>query len=137
MQHDPRYDDVVDDVKAFLATRIEHAIAAGIDERKIWVDPGIGFGKTVDHNIQLLRRLRELLGLGRPLLVGTSRKSFLGKITGAPVEQRLGATVASCVLAAANGADWVRVHDVRPVREGLVVAAAILDPERAAAIGER
>ncbi len=137
MQEDPTYDDVVDDVKAFLAERIEHAVAAGIDERRIWVDPGIGFGKTADHNIQLLRRLGELRSLGRPLLVGTSRKSFIGKITGAPVERRLGGTIASCALAAANGADWVRVHDVEEVREGLVVAAAILDPERAGSIGER
>jgi dihydropteroate synthase len=137
MQENPTYDDVVDDVKAFLAERIEHATGQGIAEEKIWVDPGIGFGKTLEHNIQLLRRLRELLTLGRPLLVGPSRKSFLGKITGAPVDERLGATVAACVIAAANGADWVRVHDVGPVREGLVAAEAILDPEAAAALGER
>ena len=137
MQEHPSYGDVVDDVKAFLAERIEVATAAGIDEERIWVDPGIGFGKTVEHNLELLRRLGELRELGRPLLVGSSRKSFIGKLTGAPVDQRLGGTIASCVLAVANGADWLRVHDVGPVREALTVTEAILDPERAAAIAER
>jgi dihydropteroate synthase len=137
MQEDPRYDDVVDDIKDFLAERIEFAVSEGVDEERIWVDPGIGFGKTVEHNLELLRRLGEFSGLGRPLLVGTSRKSFLGKLTGAPVDERLGGTVASNVIAFANGADVLRVHDVAPVREALTVAEAILDRERAAAIGER
>jgi dihydropteroate synthase len=137
MQEDPIYDDVVDDVRAFLAERLERAVAAGVEEERVWVDPGIGFGKTVDHNLPLLRRWEELRELGRPILVGTSRKSFIGKLTGAPVEQRLGGTIATCVLAVANGADAVRVHDVGPVREALTVAAAILDPERAEAIAER
>jgi dihydropteroate synthase len=136
MQEDPTYDDVVDDVKAFLAERVERAVAAGVKEERIWVDPGIGFGKTVDHNLQLLRRLGELLTLGRPILVGTSRKSFLGKLSGAPVDQRLGGTIATCVLAVANGAAAVRVHDVAPVREALAIEAAILDPAIAAAIGD-
>jgi dihydropteroate synthase len=136
MQEDPTYGDVVDDVKAFLADRVERAVAAGVEEERIWVDPGIGFGKTVDHNLELLRRLGELRDLGRPILVGTSRKSFLGKLSGAPVDQRLGGTIATCVLAVANGAAAVRVHDVRPVREALAVEAAILDPETAAAIGD-
>jgi dihydropteroate synthase len=137
MQESPTYDDVVDDVKALLARRIEYATGEGIAEEKIWVDPGIGFGKTLEHNLQLLRRLRELRSLGRPLLVGPSRKSFLGRITGAPVDQRLGGTIAACAIAVANGADWVRVHDVGPVSEGLIAAEAVLDPEGAAAIGER
>jgi dihydropteroate synthase len=132
MQEDPTYDDVVDDVKAFLAGRIEFAIAEGIDEERIWADPGIGFGKTVEHNLELLRRLGELAELGRPIVVGTSRKSFIGKLTGAPVERRLGGTIASSVLAFANGAEVLRVHDVGPVREALTVAEAILDPDRAA-----
>jgi dihydropteroate synthase len=136
MQEDPTYDDVVDDVKALLAERVERAVAAGVKEERIWVDPGIGFGKTVDHNLQLLRRLGELLTLGRPILVGTSRKSFLGKLSGAPVDQRLGGTIATCVLAVANGAAAVRVHDVAPVREALAIEAAILDPAIAAAIGD-
>jgi dihydropteroate synthase len=126
MQDDPRYDDVVDDVRAFLAERIEFAIAQGIEEERIWVDPGIGFGKTVEHNLELLRRLAELGGLGRPLVVGTSRKSFIGKLAGAEVEDRLGGTVASNVLAYANGADVLRVHDVGPAKEALTTADAIL-----------
>jgi dihydropteroate synthase len=136
MQEDPTYADVVDDVKAFLAERVQRAVAAGVKEERIWVDPGIGFGKTVDHNLELLRRLGELGGLGRPILVGTSRKSFLGRLTGAPVGERLGGTIATCVLAVANGAAALRVHDVAPVREALAIEAAILDPDTAAAIGD-
>jgi dihydropteroate synthase len=134
MQEDPTYDDVVDDVKAFLAERIDFATAEGIDEERIWVDPGIGFGKTVEHNLELLRRLGELADLRRPIVVGTSRKTFIGKLTGAPVDRRLGGTIASSVIAFANGADILRVHDVGPVREALTVAEAILDPRRAALI---
>jgi dihydropteroate synthase len=126
MQDNPTYEDVVDDVKALLSERIEFALSEGIDEARITVDPGIGFGKTVDHNLELLRRLGELRDLGRPICVGTSRKSFIGKITGRPTDQRLGGTVASCVLAYANGAELLRVHDVREVREALTVAEAIL-----------
>jgi dihydropteroate synthase len=126
MQENPTYEDVVDDVKAFLEERMEFATAEGVPEERIWLDPGIGFGKTVEHNLELLHRLRELTELGRPLLVGTSRKSFLGKITGAEVDDRLGGTIASCALAFANGAAMIRVHEVREVREGMQVAAAIL-----------
>jgi dihydropteroate synthase len=128
MQDDPVYDDVVDEVRAFLADRVEFAVGEGIEADRIWVDPGIGFGKTVDHNLELLARLGELSDLGRPILVGTSRKSFIGRITGRDVNGRLGGTIASCVLAYANGAAMVRVHDVGPVREALHVAEAILDP---------
>ncbi len=134
MQENPVYEDVVDEVKGFLAGGIEAAVAAGVEEARIWVDPGIGFGKTVDHNLELLRRLGELTDLGRPILVGTSRKSFIGKLTGAPVEERLGGTIASSVIAVSNGASAVRVHDVRPMREALAVTAAILDPAVAAGI---
>jgi dihydropteroate synthase len=137
MQENPVYDDVVGDVKAFLAERIELAISEGIAEERIWVDPGIGFGKTVEHNLELLRRLGELRDLGRPILVGTSRKSFIGKLTGAPADERLGGTIASSILAYANGAEILRVHDVAPVREALDAAAAILDPDRADAIADR
>jgi dihydropteroate synthase len=126
MQENPTYDDVVDDVKAFLAERIEYAVSEGVAEERIWVDPGIGFGKTVEHNLELLRRLRELSDLGRPICVGTSRKSFIGKITGRPVDQRLGGTIASGVLAYANGAEMLRVHDVRETRGALTVAETIL-----------
>jgi dihydropteroate synthase len=137
MQENPAYDDVVDEIRAFLAERIEFAVSEGIAEERIWVDPGIGFGKTLEHNLELIRRLGELNQLGRPLMVGTSRKSFVGKLTGAPVDQRLGGTVASCVLAYSRGADILRVHDVGPVRDAITVAQAILDPERAAAIADR
>ena len=108
-----------------------------MDEARIWVDPGIGFGKTVEHNLELLRRLGELRELGRPVMVGTSRKSLIGKLTGASVESRLGGTIASNVIAYANGAEMLRVHDVGPMREALTVAEAILEPERAAAIADR
>jgi dihydropteroate synthase len=126
MQQNPTYRDVVDDVRAFLLERMEFATAEGVKEDRIWLDPGIGFGKTLAHNLELLRRLDELLLLGRPLVVGTSRKSFIEKITGAPVESRLGGTIASTVLAYANGAEMLRVHDLPEVRQALTVAQAIL-----------
>jgi dihydropteroate synthase len=127
MQENPTYDDVVDDIKAFLAERIEFAVGEGIDEERIWVDPGIGFGKTVEHNLELHRRLGELTELGRPIIFGSSRKGFLGKLTGAEVSERVGGTIASNVLAHANGASMLRVHDVAPMRQALMAADAILD----------
>jgi dihydropteroate synthase len=126
MQEHPSYEDVVEDVKAFLAERIEFALACGVLEERIWVDPGIGFGKTLEHNLELLRRLDELRALGRPICVGTSRKSFIGKIAGREATDRLGGTIASNVLALMRGAEIFRVHDVRAVREALQVAEAIL-----------
>ncbi len=132
MQRDPRYGDVVDDVKAFLHERMEFAVGEGIEERRLLLDPGIGFGKTVDHNLALLARLDELASLGRPLVIGTSRKSFLGRIAGDGDERperggrRLAATVASNVLALERGASIFRVHEVAPLREALEVAAATL-----------
>jgi dihydropteroate synthase len=126
MQRDPRYTDVVAEVKAFLAERLAAAAVAGIAEERVWLDPGIGFGKTPAHNMELLRCLGELRKLGRPLVIGTSRKSFIGKVDGSPADQRLGGTIASSVLAAAEGADVLRVHDVAEVRQALVVAAAVL-----------
>jgi dihydropteroate synthase len=126
MQDAPRYDDVVDDVRSFLAARIEAAVDAGIAEARIWIDPGIGFGKTLEHNLELLRRLGELRELGRPLVVGTSRKRFLGAITGREVGERLGATVAANTLALAAGAEVFRVHDVAEARQSLDAAAVIL-----------
>jgi dihydropteroate synthase len=124
MQDDPRYDDVVSDVKAFLEERMSFAIDAGIPESRILLDPGIGFGKTVEHNLELLRRLGELVELGRPVVIGTSRKSFLGKITGREVDDRLAATIATNVLAYERGARVFRVHEVAPVRDALAVTAA-------------
>ena len=125
MQDDPRYEDVVDEVKAFLAERTAAAVAAGVDEERVWLDPGIGFGKTLAHNLELLRRLGELRELGRPLVIGTSRKSFIGKVDGSAVDDRLGGTVASSVLAAAEGADVLRIHDVGEMAQALRVAAAV------------
>jgi dihydropteroate synthase len=124
MQSDPRYDDVVADVKAFLEDRMSFATGRGIAEDRILLDPGIGFGKTVEHNLELLRRLGELIELGRPVVIGTSRKSFLGRITGREVDDRVAATVATNVLAYERGARVFRVHDVAPVRDALIVTAA-------------
>jgi dihydropteroate synthase len=126
MQEAPTYDEVVGEVRAFLAERIEFAVASGVAEERIWVDPGIGFGKTVEHNLELLRRLGELRALGRPIVIGTSRKRFLGALTGREVDERLGGTVASNVLALAAGAEVFRVHDVLAAREALTVAESIL-----------
>jgi dihydropteroate synthase len=124
MQRDPVYDDVVSDVKAFLEERLAFAVAEGIAEERIQLDPGIGFGKTMEHNLELLRRLGELVALGRPVVIGTSRKSFLGRLTGREVDDRLAATIATNVLALERGASVFRVHDVGPVRDALTVAAA-------------
>jgi dihydropteroate synthase len=113
MQADPHYDDVVGDVRSFLVERAERAVDAGVPE--VWVDPGIGFGKTIDHNLALLHRLDELVAAGHPVLVGTSRKGFLGKLTGGvPADDRLEASLATAVVAAANGARMIRAHDVLP-----------------------
>ena len=127
MQENPTYEDVVDDVRAFLAERLEAALAAGrVAQKRIWLDPGIGFGKSLDHNLELLRRLGELRSLGRPLVVGASRKSFIGKIDGSEVGDRIGGSIAASVLAAAEGADVLRVHDVAETAQAATVAAAIL-----------
>jgi dihydropteroate synthase len=113
MQAHPRYDDVVAEVSALLAERAATAAAAGVEE--VWVDPGIGFGKTAAHNLALLRALPRLVAIGAPVVVGTSRKGFLGQLTGgAPVEDRLEASLATAVWAMAQGAAMVRVHDVAP-----------------------
>ena len=133
MQDDPTYDDVVDDVRAFLAERLEFATSRGIAEERIRLDPGIGFGKTLDHNLELLRRLGELRDLGRPLVVGTSRKSFIGKITGREVDERLGGTIASCVLAyAERGRDAARARR----RAGARRAAGRRGDPRRARVGD-
>jgi dihydropteroate synthase len=124
MQEGPRYDDVVSDVKAFLERRLAFAVDEGVSEDRVTLDPGIGFGKTLAQNLELLRRLDEIAAIGRPVLVGTSRKSFLGKLTGRAVDDRLAGTIATNVLAYARGASVFRVHDVAPVRDALTVAAA-------------
>ena len=131
MQVNPEYDDVVREVREFLAVRLDAAVAAGVDESRIWVDPGIGFGKTDQHNFELLRGLDRLAALGRPILVGTSRKSFIGRADGSATDDRLGGTIATSILAAAAGASVLRVHDVREMSEALKLAGAILDPDPA------
>jgi dihydropteroate synthase len=124
MQDDPRYTDVVDDVRAFLEDRMAAATAAGVPEDKIQLDPGIGFGKTLEHNLELLRRIDELVAIGRPLVIGTSRKSFLGRITGRDVTERVYATAATSVIAFERGVRVFRVHDVAATADALAVAAA-------------
>ena len=143
MQTRPRYDDVVDEVKAFLEERLGFAVREGVDEQRIMLDPGIGFGKTVEHNLALLARLSELTALGRPLVIGTSRKSFLGRLAAdaagesepAAVARRLPGTIATNVLALERGASVFRVHDVAPVRDALAVAAATLGGRWTARVG--
>jgi dihydropteroate synthase len=134
MQQAPRYDDVLAEVIAFLRERVECARAAGIPEERLLVDPGIGFGKTAAHNLVLLRGLAEIVALGHTVLVGTSRKSFLGTLAAAarpdhapvPPGERLPGTIATCVMALERGAEVFRVHDVAPVHDALAVAAATL-----------
>ncbi len=124
MQAAPHYEDVIGEVKAFFEERIAFAVRAGIAEEKIILDPGIGFGKTLEHNLTLLRRLSDFLSLGRPLLVGVSRKSFIGRMLGhdaspLPVEQRLEGSIAAGLWAIQAGASGLRVHDVGPTRHAL------------------
>jgi dihydropteroate synthase len=125
MQDDPRYDDVVDEVLAFLEERMAFALARGVSEEQIMVDPGIGFGKTVAHNLALLDGLDRIATLGRPVLLGASRKRFLGAILGAEPSGRAVGTVATTVIGFLAGAHVFRVHDVRPNFEALRVALAV------------
>jgi dihydropteroate synthase len=124
MQADPRYGDVVSEVKAFLEERLAFAVREGVPEDHVWLDPGIGFGKTVDHNLELLRRLDEIVAIGRPVVIGTSRKSFLGRLTGRAEREREAGTIATNVIAYERGASIFRVHDVRANADALKVAAA-------------
>jgi dihydropteroate synthase len=132
MQDDPRYDDVVSDVAAFLEERLSAAVAAGIAEENVCLDPGIGFGKTVEHNLELLARLDEIVALGRPVVVGASRKRFLGRVLGDPeaLTGPVSAGVAVAVLAFERGASIFRVHDVREHVEALTAAHALERVER-------
>jgi dihydropteroate synthase len=126
MQLDPQYGDVVAEVRAFLAERMAAANAAGIASERLLLDPGFGFGKRTEHNIALLQGLPEILSLGRPLLVGLSRKSVLGQITGGDVYVRLHASLAASVISVMKGARIVRVHDVKATADALKVAAVVL-----------
>jgi dihydropteroate synthase len=126
MQDEPRYDDVVSDVKAFLEERLAFAVREGVSEDLVWLDPGIGFGKTIDHNLELLRRLDEIVAIGRPVVIGTSRKSFLGRLTGRAERDREAGTIATNLIAFERGASVFRVHEVRGTVDALKVATATL-----------
>jgi len=128
MQQNPTYDDVVRDVAEFLQERLQAAMDLGIGHEQVVLDPGIGFGKTADHNFQLLARLAELRRLGRPVCLGLSRKGFLGKLLGRPVGQRLaGSLAAVCFALAAHAAQVVRVHDVAETRDAVALFARLED----------
>ncbi|MCX6695336.1 MAG: dihydropteroate synthase [Candidatus Altiarchaeota archaeon] len=126
MQKNPSYDDVVKDVKSFLKKQADYAVKKGVSRNKIIVDPGIGFGKTTEHNIELIRKIREFKKLGYPVLIGPSRKAFIGNILNAPVGERLAGTIAASVVCAVNGADVIRVHDVKEVVQALRLAETII-----------
>jgi len=125
MQVDPRYNDVVTEIHDFLAYRAEWAESRGIPRERIAIDPGIGFGKTVEHNLQILRNLHRFANLGCVILIGTSRKGFLGSVTGRPVTERAAASVASALAACLRGARVVRVHDVAPMVDAIRVWTAV------------
>ena len=126
MQMDPQYDDAVAEVKAFLAERLKAVVAAGIQEERVVLDPGFGFGKRTVHNLQLLRELPGFDELRRPLLVGLSRKSVLGQLTGGDIYVRLHASIAASVISAMKGAKIIRVHDVKATADALKVVSAVL-----------
>ena len=131
MQADPRYRDVVTEVRAFLRERADAALAAGVERSKLWIDPGIGFGKTLRHNLELLRRLGEFAELGYPVLLGVSRKSFIAGVEEAAgcarsaADERLGGSLAALAIGVVNGASILRVHDVRAAKQAALVASAI------------
>ena len=125
MQHAPRYDDVVAEVRAFLSARVKSAEEAGISRQRMVVDPGFGFGKTIDHNLTLLKHLASFDDIGLPVMVGLSRKSMLGHITGRGIKERVHASVAAALLAAERGARIIRVHDVRATKDALRVHEAV------------
>lgn len=125
MQNNPAYDDVVGDITAFMRSRAELAIEAGVEREKIILDPGIGFGKTVEHNLEIIRRLAEFKSLGYPLMLGTSRKSFIGAVLDRPADERLMGSAATVAFAIARGVDIVRVHDVKEMVEVVKMADAV------------
>jgi dihydropteroate synthase len=126
MQQNPTYANVIKDIKKFLKKQAEYAVKKGVDKSKIIVDPGIGFGKTLEHNIEIIRNLKQLKKLGYPILIGPSRKAFIGKILDAPVEERLAGTIAAATICAINGADIIRVHDVKEIKQALKLTEAII-----------
>jgi dihydropteroate synthase len=127
MQENPRYDDVIGEIREFLHERVEYAVRSGIDREKIVVDPGIGFGKRVEDNLRILKMIGAFRELGRPVLIGTSMKSFIGKLTDMPLEERVEGTLASLAVAIMNGADVLRVHDVRRAKKVLKIVKAVME----------
>jgi dihydropteroate synthase len=127
MQKDPYYDDVIVEIREFLSDRIDHAKECGVSEEKIIVDPGIGFGKRVEDNLKILKDVGRFKELGRPVLIGTSMKTFIGKVTGSTLEGRLAGTLASVAIALWNGADIVRVHDVEKAVQVMKLVEAVKD----------
>ena len=136
MQVHPHYENVVGEVRSFLADKIEIARAYGLNERNIIVDPGIGFGKRLEDNLALINELGALSGLGRPILLGVSRKSFIGKIIDAPVQERLEGTIAASIVGIVRGAHILRVHDVKALQRAVRIAEAILGAAAAPAPNE-
>ena len=127
MQENPSYDDVIGEIKGFLGERVDHAVRMGIDSEKIIVDPGIGFGKRVEDNLRILKMLLQFRELGKPVLVGTSMKTFIGRITGFPLEERVEGTLATLAVALMNGADIIRVHDVKKATKVLKMVKAVME----------
>ncbi len=126
MQESPSYEDLIGEIRTFFEESLKVALGAGIGHQRILLDPGIGFGKMVEHNLEILRRLDEFLSLGFPLLIGTSRKSLIGRILNRPVQERVFGTAATTALAIAKGASFLRVHDVRAMADVARMTEAIL-----------
>ncbi|MDD3845476.1 MAG: dihydropteroate synthase [Syntrophorhabdaceae bacterium] len=127
MQENPHYDDVIGEIRGFLHDRIDYAVRMGIGKEKVVIDPGIGFGKRLEDNLRILKMLRDFKDLGSPVLIGTSMKSFIGKITDMPLEERVEGTLASLAVALMNGADILRVHDVRRAKKVLKIVKAVME----------
>ncbi|MDD2302610.1 MAG: dihydropteroate synthase, partial [Eubacteriales bacterium] len=121
------YDDVIGEIRGFLHDRIDYAVRMGIGKEKVVIDPGIGFGKRLEDNLRILKMLRDFKDLGSPVLIGTSMKSFIGKITDMPLEERVEGTLASLAVALMNGADILRVHDVRRAKKVLKIVKAVME----------
>jgi dihydropteroate synthase len=126
MQKNPQYLSLIDEIIGYLSAAIKRGEEAGIDKDKIIIDPGIGFGKTLEHNLEILKRLREFKVLGKPILIGTSRKAFIGKILNVPEQARIFGSVASSILASEYGADIIRAHDVKAIKQALLIKERVV-----------
>ena len=126
MQENPQYDDVVNDIRKWLENRVENAVNNGVDKTKILIDPGIGFGKTLEHNLEILKRIKEFRGISGGVVLGASRKSFIEHLTGARPEERLGGSLSAAVVGALSGVDIVRVHDVKETKQAIDLVNALM-----------